>query len=218
MLMVTAGAIAIVGSGAAVAVLWWRSYFRRLFEARFQPQDDGSYVIYWARRRGQPIEVYRIDAVTKERVVGHLTRGSVASTGLFVGLVIAAVLVNILWPTPLMIPGMFLLGVLVFLPQRRASRQAGRLIITGIRLDHTQCMRSPEPTPEVTARSLRLIILVSCLIAVVGAAVVLIFVLDPDTGAIAWTDRSSLSFVLLLVVLPLSVALFNWWALRRTRS
>jgi hypothetical protein len=216
--IVIAGAIVIVGGGALAAVLWWRRHFRRMFEARFQPQEDGSYLVHWTRGRGKPIEVYRIDAKTKTRALTCLVDGSVVTTCLFVVLIIAAVVINVLWPTRAMIPAAFVLAIAAFAPQRRASRRVGRLILAGNRVEGAENIKPLGPSPEVTARSLRLIILVSCLIAVMGVAVVVIFVLDPDSGAIAWTDRQILSLLLLLVMLPISVALFSWWALRRTRS
>jgi hypothetical protein len=133
--------------------------------------------------------------------------------------IVATVLINVLWPMPvIMIAAAFLSGIFAFAPQRRASRQAGRLILAGIRVESAENIKPLEPSSEVTVRSLRLIILVSCLIAVMGVVVGVIFVLDPDSGTIAWTDRQILSLLLLLVLLPLSVALFNWWALRRRRS
>jgi hypothetical protein len=210
--------IALVGAGAFGAVLWWRSNFRRLFAARFLVQDDASYIVHWMHGRGQPVEIYRIDAVTKDRAVASLIRGSVASTGLFVVLIIATIVLNVLRPTPLMVPALLVLGIAASLPQRRASLQASRLIVTGIRLDYTEDARPPQSSQEATARSLRLIILVSCAAAVIGAAVSVILALDSDRGASAWTDSNSLMLILILVVLPIFVAMFNGWALHRLRS
>jgi hypothetical protein len=51
---------------------------------------------------------------------------------------------------------------------------------------------------------------------VIGVAVVVIFFLDPDSGTMTPTYGASL--VLLLVLLPLSVALRNWWVMRRKAS
>ena len=219
MLILAAGVVAIVGAGALAAVFWWRSYFRRLFGDRFKPQDDGSYIVLWTRGRGQPVEAYRIDAVTRDRALTCLVAGSVVGTGIFVVLIIARVLMNVPRPAPLAILALLALGIVVtFLPQRRANRKAGRLIVTGTRVDHAEELRPSPPNPEATARSLRLIVLVSCAIAVIGIAVCAIFALDPDRGATAWTDRCSFALMLLLVVLPICVALFSWWALRRIRS
>ena len=97
----------------------------------------------------------------------------------------------------------------------RASREAGRLIVTGTRVDGAQAVPPPALSPEANARSLRLLILFGCLGAVVGGAVCVIFFLDPDIGTIEWTDR--VAIVLLLVMLPLSVAVLSWRVLRRTQ-
>lgn len=215
---VIAVAVVIIGAGASAAVFWWRQYFRRMFDARFRSQDDGSYLVLWTRGRGRPIEVYRIDAEAKERALACLIRGSVVSTGLFVGLIIAAVAINVLWPLPVMIPALFGLTIVAFVPQRRATRKAGCLIVAGIRVEAAEKIAPPGPPPEASARSLRLIILVSCLIAALGGAIGMIFVLDPESSEIAWTVGQTISLILLLVVLPLSVALINWWVLRRMRS
>jgi hypothetical protein len=86
----------------------------------------------------------------------------------------------------------------------------------GTRVAGTQSIRLPEPSAEATVKSLRLIMLVSCLVAVIGIAVVVVFFLDPDSSTMTPTDGASL--VLLLVLLPLSVALCNWWVLRRKTS
>jgi hypothetical protein len=215
--IVVAGAIA-VGVGAFASVGWWRRYFHRLFEARFAPQEDGTYLASWARRRGQPIEIYRLDALTKERAVSYLTAGSVLSTGLFVVIVFAAVAINVIRPIPLMIPCELLMGIVAFAPQFRAGRRAGRLILTGTRVEGVETLRLPGPSPEANVRSLRLIVLCACSIATIGLAVLIIFFLDPDSGAIDWTDGKILALIFLFVVLPLSVALLNWWILRRARS
>jgi hypothetical protein len=211
--IVIAGAIVV---GGAIAASWWRRYFRRLFEARLQKQEDGSFLVHWMPRRGQPVEVYRIDAVTKDRVLARLAGGSVVSTGLFVAIIIAAVAINVLWPTLLMIPASLLLSMVAFAPQHYASRQAGRLVVAGTRVFGAEGIRPLAPPPQITATSLRPIVRVSWIAAVIGLAVCVIFLLDPDSGTIAWTD--GLTLILLLVVMPLSVALLSSWTSRHTRS
>jgi ABC-type bacteriocin/lantibiotic exporter with double-glycine peptidase domain len=116
----------VVGFGMVAAVSWWRRYFRRLFEARFQPQEDDTYLAYWVRRRGRPVEVYRIDALTKESALTRLIDGSVLSTALFVTLIIGTVAISVLWPALLMIPVACLLPIIALVIQRRATHQAER--------------------------------------------------------------------------------------------
>ncbi|MBV9569560.1 MAG: hypothetical protein JO172_15630 [Hyphomicrobiales bacterium] len=111
-----------------------------------------------------------------------------------------------------------LLATLAFAPQRRANREARRLILTGTRVDGAEAGRSYMPSPAPTGKSIRLIILFSCLSATMGVVLVTTISTYPDSAIIDWTRGSGLILILLLVVLPLLVALFNLWALRRTRS
>ncbi|MBV9569559.1 MAG: hypothetical protein JO172_15625 [Hyphomicrobiales bacterium] len=89
-----AAATIIVAGGVFLAVPWWRGYFRRVFNARPQLQEDGSYLAYWIRR-GSKVDVNRIDALTKERVLDGLIAGSVLSTALFVVLLTAGIAISV---------------------------------------------------------------------------------------------------------------------------
>ncbi|MBV8962989.1 MAG: hypothetical protein JOY97_07835 [Hyphomicrobiales bacterium] len=129
-----AASIIIVAGGSFLAVPWWRHYFRRVFDARMQLQEDGSYLAHWIRR-GWKGEVYRIDALTKQRVLDGLTAGSVLSTALFVVLLVAAVAISVVCAMPIIAPAAMLLAPFAFAPQRRADREARRLILTITRVD-----------------------------------------------------------------------------------
>ncbi|MBV9112258.1 MAG: hypothetical protein JOY67_05495 [Hyphomicrobiales bacterium] len=214
-----AASIIIVAGGSFLAVPWWRHYFRRVFDARMQLQEDGSYLAHWIRR-GWKGEVYRIDALTKQRVLDGLTAGSVLSTALFVVLLVAAVAISVVCAMPIIAPAAMLLAPFAFAPQRGADREARRLILTVTRVDGAEARPPHAPAPAPPAKSIRLIILFSCLSAAMG--VVLVATLanaasDADRRTSDWTGGGRLILPLLLVVLPLSVALFNLWALRRMR-
>jgi hypothetical protein len=211
--MIIAGAITIVGG--AIATAWWRRYFRRLFEAGLQDQEDGTYLVHWRSRRGQPVELYRIDSLTKERVLAWLVGGSVVSTGLFVAIIIATVAISVLRTTLLTIPASLLLAILAFAPQRYATLQAGRLVVTGARIiNDAEVIRGSAAPSKVDTTSLRLMVWVSCFGAAVGLAICVTFFLDPDSKTMAWTQGFAL--LALLVGLPLSAAILSWRLLRRT--
>jgi hypothetical protein len=204
---------ALLAIGAFPALLWWRSYFRTLFERRFEPQADGTYIAHWIPARGQPAALYRVDAALKERMVAALVKGSVISTALFVVLIIGMIVVNVVLQTPLAMLGVVPIGVLVVALQRRLHRRFEELLGAALPVDSAE--HEAPPRREAPA-NLRPLIVVSLLCAVTGGVVVAIFFNDPDADKAAF-DASWLALTLLLVGLPLAVALLGLWAARRQR-
>jgi hypothetical protein len=199
--------------GAVPAVLWWRGYFRNLFERRFQPQADGTYIARWIPARGQPATLYRVDAALKERMIAALVKGSVVSTALFVVLIIGMTVINVVLQTPLAMLGAVPIGGLAVALQRRLHRGIGELLGAALPVDGAE--HEAPPQREAPA-NLRPMIVMSLLSAVTGGVVVAIFFTDPDADKAA-SDAPWLALTLLLVGLPLSAALLGLWAARRRR-
>jgi hypothetical protein len=199
--------------GAFPALLWWRRFFRNLFERRFEPQADGTYIARWIPARGQPATLYRVDAARKQQMVAALVKGSVITTALFVVLIIGMTVINVVWQMRLAMLSVVPIGVLPVVLQGRLHRGVGELL--GAALPVERAEHEALPRREAPA-DLCPMIVVSLLSAVMGGVVVAIFLTDPDADKAA-SDAQWLALTLLLVGLPLAAALLGLWAARRRR-
>jgi hypothetical protein len=217
-LAIAALIVGLVGA-AAFVLRWWRSYFRRMLDANFLLQPDGTYLVRRIEGRRREFVVYRLDKATKERILAWMANGLVAFTTVFVVMIFGGAAGGVIWPERLLPMLAILLIPLVgaVLMWRWINRRAASLVMTGIVVPREEWAMPPPPS-GATTQNLRPLAIMAVLLALAGCLVLTVLLVDSEAGEITPDLYGPILGVFaLLVVLPASIAIFAWWALRRQR-